>query len=407
MEVEFLGGGEEVGRLGIFVKSNGIPLLFDYGLTPGEPPEYPKQSPPVDSVFLSHAHLDHSGMIPWLSTRYDVPVLSTVVTQEVSKILYRDTLKIAGASGYPFPYGEIDVNRAIENSSAVKPHQTVEVNGIEVECHPSGHIPGSLMFEMKNEETLFACDINTIDTRLLTGAKAVKCRNLFLEGTYSGHEHPERKQLERDFIAKIDEIVDRGGKAIIPAFAVGRSQEMAMILADSGYEVWIDGMSSKVTEILLEYPEYIRSEKDLRRAIESLNVVYSSRGRALAMKGDVIITTSGMMNGGPVLGYVDKLCNDGKSAIILTGYQVEGTNGRRLLETGEIKMYGITKKINCEIEFFDFSAHAGHSQLVEFARKCSPENVVIFHSEDREPLAEEIKDFANVYTPKNGEKFEI
>ena len=108
-----------------------------------------------------------------------------------------------------------------------------------------------------------------------------------------------------------------------------------------------------------------------------------------------------------MLGYVDKLCNDGKSAIILTGYQVEGTNGRRLLETGEIKMYGITKKINCEIEFFDFSAHAGHSQLVEFARKCSPENVVIFHSEDREPLAEEIKDFANVYTPKNGEKFEI
>jgi len=407
MEVEFLGGGEEVGRLGIFVRSNDIPILFDYGLTPGEPPEYPKQSPAVDSVFLSHAHLDHSGMIPWLSIRYDAPVFSTIVTQEVSKLLFKDTLKIAGASGYPFPYGEMDVNRAIENFSTIEPSQTVEMSGIEVEFHSSGHIPGSLMFELKNEDALFACDINTIDTRLLKGAKPVKCKTLFLEGTYSGQEHPERKQLEREFIDKIDEIVDRGGKAIIPAFAVGRSQEMAIILMDSGYDVWLDGMSSKVTEILLEYPEYIRSEKDLRKAMESLRVVYSNRGRALAMKGDIIITTSGMMNGGPVLGYVDKLCNDGKSAIILTGYQVEGTNGRRLLETGEIKMYGITKKVNCDIEFFDFSAHAGHSQLVEFARKCSPEKVVIFHSENPEPLAEEIKDFADVYIPKNGEKFEI
>jgi len=407
MEVEFLGGGEEVGRLGIFVKSNGMPMLFDYGLTPGEPPEYPKQSPPVDSVFLSHAHLDHSGMIPWLAIRYNAPVFSTIVTQEVSKLLFKDTLKIAGASGYPFPYSEIDVDGAIENFSTVEPSQTVERNGIEVKFHSSGHIPGALMFELKNEESLFACDINTIDTRLLKGAKPVKCRTLFLEGTYSGQEHPERKQLEKEFMNKIDEVIDRGGKVIIPAFAVGRSQEMAMILMDSGYDVWLDGMGSKVAEILLEHPEYIRSAKDLKKAIDGLRVVYSNRGRALAIKGDVIITTSGMMNGGPVLGYVDKLCDNKKSAIILTGYQVEGTNGRRLLETGEIKMYGITKKVNCDIEFFDFSAHAGHSQLVEFARKCSPENVVIFHSDNPTPLAEEIKDFANVYIPKNGEKFEI
>ncbi len=206
---------------------------------------------------------------------------------------------------------------------------------------------------------------------------------------------------------RIDEVVGRGGKVVIPSFAVGRSQEIAMILMDSGYDIWLDGMGSRVTDILLDHPEYIKSRRNLKKAMGSLRVVYSKRGRMLAMNGDVIITTSGMMNGGPVLGYVDKIKDDRKSAIMLTGYQVDGTNGRMLLDGREILMYGLKQKINCDVDFFDFSAHAGHSELVEFARNCSPENVVIFHSEDPMPLAEDIKDFANVYTPKNGDKLEL
>ncbi|MEA2055082.1 MAG: MBL fold metallo-hydrolase [Candidatus Thermoplasmatota archaeon] len=407
MDIEFLGGGDEVGRLGIFARINGNSMLFDYGLTPGEPPEYPKQSPPIDFVFLSHAHLDHSGMIPWLSGRYDVPIFSTVITQEISKLLFKDTLKISEANGYPFPYGKRDINQAIKNFFTIEPLRSENIGGIEVKFHSSGHIPGSIMFEVKNTDTLFVCDINTIDTKLLRGAKPVRCKTLFLEGTYSGKDHPNREQLEKEFLDKVDEVVGRGGKVIVPAFAVGRTQEMAMILEGHGYDVWLDGMGNKVTDILLSYPEYIRSRKDLKKAMNSLRVVYSNMGRTLAMEGDVILTTSGMMNGGPVLGYVDKIRDDRKSAIILTGYQVEGTNGRRLLEKGGIKMYGINRKINCDIEFFDFSAHAGHSQLVKFAKKCSPDDVIIFHSDDPSALAEEIKGFANVSTPRNEEKLKI
>jgi len=407
MDIEFLGGGEEVGRLGIFAKINGNSMLFDYGLTPGEPPEYPKQSPPVDFVFLSHSHLDHSGMIPWLSRRYDMPVYATIVTQEISKLLFNDTLKIADANGYPFPYEKRDVNQTLKNFYTVSFSQTMDIGNITVSFHSSGHIPGSLMFEVKDSETLLACDINTRDTRLLKGAEPVKCETLFLEGTYSGKDHPPREELEREFLDRIDEVVSRGGKVIIPSFAVGRSQEIAMILMDSGYDVWLDGMGSRVTDILLEHPEYIKSRRNLKKAMGSLRVVYSNRGRMLAMEGDVIITTSGMMNGGPVLGYVDMIKDDRKSAIMLTGYQVDGTNGRMLLDGREILMYGLKQKINCDVEFFDFSAHAGHSELVEFARNCSPDNVVIFHSEDPIPLAEDIKDFANVYTPKNGDMLEL
>ena len=95
MDVEFLGGGNEVGRLGIYTAVNGNAQLFDYGLTPGEPPEFPKQAPPVDSVFLSHAHLDHSGMIPWVSKYYNPPIYATSITQDIASLLFRDTLKIA------------------------------------------------------------------------------------------------------------------------------------------------------------------------------------------------------------------------------------------------------------------------------------------------------------------------
>ncbi len=407
MDIEFLGGGEEVGRLGIFARMNGNSMLFDYGLTPGEPPEYPKQSPPVDFVFLSHAHLDHSGMIPWLSHRYDMPIFSTIVTQEVSKLLFRDTLKIAEINGYPFPYDKMDVSQTLKNFSTVNISQSVDVGNITVQFHSSGHIPGSVMFEVNDSGTLFACDINTADTKLLKGANPVKCKTLFLEGTYSGKDHPDREQLRKEFIDKVDDVITRRGKVIIPAFAVGRSQEIAMILMDSGCDIWLDGMGSKVADILLNHPGCIRSQKDLKKAMNNLKVVYSNKGRELAMKGDVVITTSGMMNGGPVLGYVDKIRDDRKSAIILTGYQVDGTNGRKLLEDGEIDMYGVKRKVNCDIESFDFSAHAGHSQLVEFAKKCSPESVVIFHSEDPSPLAEDIMDFANVHTPKNGEQLDI
>ena len=111
-----------------------------------------------------------------------------------------------------------------------------------------------------------------------------------------------------------------------------------------------------------------------------------------------------MLDGGPVLWYLEKLRTDPKSAVLLTGYQVPGTNGRQLLEKGTLNFYGVSQKVECQVHYFDFSAHAGHMQLVDFAKKCSPEKIVIFHSENREPLAEELSNFAEVYTPKDGEE---
>jgi putative mRNA 3-end processing factor len=151
----------------------------------------------------------------------------------------------------------------------------------------------------------------------------------------------------------------------------------------------------------------LRSEPKLRKEVSKIKTVHSPRGRKQALKGEVILTTSGMLDGGPVLWYIDKLSADPRSSVLLTGYQIPGTNGRQLLDKGTINLYGVNQRVECRVHYFDFSAHADHNQLVEFARECSPEKIVLFHSEDREKLADDLKEFARVYTPKNGETFTL
>ena len=230
------------------------------------------------------------------------------------------------------------------------------------------------------------------------------CDVLCMEGTYAGREHPKKREdLEKDFLDKIDSVISRGGLVILPAFAVSRSQELALILRNSGYNVWYDGMGRKVSKIYLKYPKYLRSIKDLKAALDRINFVHSDHGRKLALESEVIITSSGMMDGGPVLGYLNKLKNDKKSAVILTGYQVENTNSRLLVEKGKIDFYGVIEDIECEVQYYDFSGHAGHSDLIQFAEKCNPKKIILMHSNDRKSLVEPLKGLSEVYTPCDGE----
>ncbi len=410
LKIQFLGGVEEVGKLSMVFETKETRLLFEYGMLPGKPPEFPLPPPPVDSVLLTHAHLDHSGMIPWLFSRSDQRIITTELTAEISHLLHKDTIKIAKSEGYASPYSSSDVKEAYHSISPIGPNQTRQIGeDLELKTHSAGHIPGSLMFELIGDrKILFTGDFNVIDTRLVKGTKPVQCDILFLEGTYAGRDHPEkREEIEKKFLDKIDEVVKRGGVAVLPAFAVARSQELALVLRKAGYNVWFDGMGRKVSKLFLKYPRYLRSSENLRKAINKINLVHSDHGRKLALNADVIITSSGMMDGGPVLSYMNHLKDDPKSAVILTGYQVEGTNSRRLVEKGQLDFYGVVENIECEVDYFDFSAHAGHSELIEFAKKCNPKKIVLFHSGNREALVEPLKEVAEIYTPKTGEQFTL
>ena len=409
VKCQFLGGGSEVGKAAMLLEMEELKLLYEYGMSPGKPPSFPLPSPPVDLVLLTHAHLDHSGMIPWLCSRADQTIIATELTGVISNLLQKDTIKIAKMDGYAAPFSSSDVKEAEQSLLPIEPAQKKNVGGDhELRFHDAGHIPGSIMFELVGSKSiLFTGDINVRDTRLLKGTKPVSCDILFLEGTYAGREHQKREELERQFLDKIEEVVNRGGIAVVPAFAVARSQELALVLRNSGYDIWFDGMGKKVSKIFLKYPKYLRSVDKLKKALNKINFIHSDQGRRLALKSEVIITSSGMMDGGPVLSYMSKLKNDKKSAVLLTGYQVEGTNSRLLMEKGKLDFYGVLENVECEVAYFDFSAHAGHSELVKFAQSCHPEKIVLFHSDNRAPLADSLRDVAEIYIPEDGEIFEL
>ncbi|RLI85681.1 MAG: MBL fold metallo-hydrolase [Archaeoglobales archaeon] len=404
--IQFLGGCREVGRSAIMVDS----VILDYGMKPSQPPEFPLNGVSPTEVIITHGHLDHVGVAPNLMD-FNPAVYMTPPTRDLSTILLKDSMNIME---YP-PYSRRDFRQFESNVVEVDYHEPFYVSGWEVTMYNAGHIPGSAMVHMsKDTNILYTGDIKLQETRLLQPAELnfPETDILIVESTYFGVEHPDRRELEKAFVESVVSTVENGGYAIVPAFAVGRTQEVLMILEKHGITPYVDGMGKEVGKILERYPQYVKSARQLRKALKKAIPVERGKREYVLTEPAVIVTTAGMLNGGPALFYISRLYNDEKSKILLTGYQVEGTNGDMVLKTGMINLGMRTVKLKMGVEQYDFSAHADDEQLKEVVRKAADrgaEIVFTVHGEETEAFAEWIRDEIGIdaYAPKNGEVYVI
>ncbi len=404
-KVKFLGGAQEVGRLGILIEEKGKRVLIDYGVIPEKPPLYPLPPEKVDSIFVTHSHLDHIGALPIFYQDFNPNIFATDMTANSMRPMLRDSIKVMNLEGYPVRFTQDDIEKLYGNMTTVKYGETIEKDGFRITPQSAGHIPGSTMWRFENSSSIMVTgDLYTSDSLLLKGAEAQKCDTLIVESTYAGKNHVDREAVRKSLRESIKEVIEGGGKVILPSFAMGRTQELVMSVYDLPYNIATDGMGNLISNIYMHTPGYLRSDKGFRKALANINEIKGRNMRETALDNDIIISTSGMLDGGPALGYIEKLLDDKKSAIFMTGYQVEGTNGRQLMETGTLNIAGAQVRPKMKVEFFDMSAHAGHDDLVTFIKQCNPDRIIFCHGEQREKMLEDLSNY-EIILPMNGEEF--
>ncbi|MEN2975109.1 MAG: MBL fold metallo-hydrolase [Candidatus Caldarchaeales archaeon] len=379
MEIKFLGGAQEVGRSAILVKTREARILLDYGVQVSDPePSFPSHvaAKDLDAVILTHAHLDHIGAAPLFMLNNGTKIFATPMTFKIADILLRDFLKLAG---YYLPYEILEVREMIRKGIEVSYGDTVKIKDAEITFMDAGHIPGSMQVLINADKTLlYTGDFTTIKTRLLSGADLTlkDLDAVIVESTYALEDHPERKNLEREFVARVREVVENGGRVLIPAFSVSRSQEIMCVLEayNFRYPVYLDGMAIKILDIYLEMDEYIDGRQLLYQAARHINRVTSGRKRKQALsEPSAIISPAGMLKGGPAIIYSEELAEDEKSAIFLVSFQLPNTPGATLLNERRLVHGEIDIKVKAQVGQYKFSSHAGRTQLHEFLKRLGPD----------------------------------
>ncbi|MGA2768256.1 MAG: MBL fold metallo-hydrolase [Candidatus Bathyarchaeia archaeon] len=371
LQVGFLGGTREVGRIAIAVKTEKTQILLDYGAMLNHEPGFPMHVPPkdVDAIILSHSHLDHSGAIPIFYVQGKKTLYTNRLSMELNQLLISDFIHL---SSYYLPFEYLELKSMTQNSRHVDFNVEQRVGDIVFQFKNAGHIPGSVqtLVEAEGKRLLYTGDFNIVSTRLLEGAKMdyEDLDAVIIESTYANEEHTERKELEKRFVETCSDVVEKGGTVLVPAFGVGRSQELACVLAAHHFEypVTIDGMAREVSRVMMNYPQFLRDERTFADAMHSTNWVEGWRDRRRAAKTvGVIISPAGMLKGGPAMFYASKIGKKSTNAIFLVSYQIPGTPGKELLEKGICVIDGKMRKVKAQVQHFDFSSHCGAGELRE------------------------------------------
>lgn len=418
-----LGSFREVGRSCILVETRDTKVMLDCGINVASRDDpYPYLDAirfpieELDAVVLSHAHLDHCGFIPYLyKIGYDGPIYMTEPTRDLSALLQFDYIDVLLKEGKDPPYTERDVKEALKHAITREYREVTDIApDMRLTFHNAAHILGSSSVHLHvgegNHNLVYSADIKYGFTRLFDPVdnRYPRLETLILESTYGAKEdvHPPRQIAEEQLIKVINETLNQGGNVLIPVFAVGRAQEIMLVIENAyrnrqlntNTKVYIDGMTKEASAIHTAYPEYLR--KGVQRRVLQNDSPFTSdifqetngndRDSIIQNGGAIIIASSGMLTGGPSVYYLHRLAEDPRNTLIFVGYQGEGSPGRKIQAgirstaiTGE---NGRTKElqIKMKVETVEgFSGHADRAQLSSYVYnlKPKPKRVLVNHGD--------------------------
>ena len=419
-----LGGVKQVGRSCFIVVTPESKVMLDCGINPGEMSgldAYPRLDwfnfdlDDLDAVVIGHAHIDHQGFLPALfKYGYKGPVYCTEPTLPLMTLLQMDSVKIANSNGTYLPYEARDVNEVIKHCITLPYGKPTDISpDITITLNNAGHIMGSATVHLNisgAHNILYSGDYKYAKTQLLDSAVSVypRVETLITESTYGNSTDvmPDQQFVYRSFSESINKTLTEGGKVLIPVPAVGRAQEIMLVMAKEMKEgrlvespIYIEGMISEASAIHMSYAHYLGSEvrKSVLQGINPFQSEYFTVISGYGKRDDVlndenpaiVMATSGMLEGGPSVEYFKELAPNPKNKIMFVSYQINGTLGRRVLDgtMSEVSMMDKSGKVKvvpvrCQTQKIDgFSGHSDFNQILSFVARVKPKRVLVNHGE--------------------------
>ncbi len=451
MNISFLGGADEVGASSILMEIGGRRLLIDAGIRPSPKTHWDlagdqlpdlsqiERAGGIDAILVTHAHTDHTGALALVCERYpQAPVYATPMTIELTRVLQQDARRIMQSrldqEGELPLFDDVAVNRLLAAFAPVAFRQRVSLApGLAATFFPAGHIAGAAMIGLESDEgrVLITGDISISPQRTVDGARppAFAPDVIIIESTYGGRLHANRAAEERRLVATINEVIATGGKVLIPAFALGRAQEILLTLGEfqrrgelPPIPIWADGMVRAVCRAYSSLPEALPAALQARDAQffddETIRPIERSAQRnELLWQPEplVIVASSGMLAGGPSLHYARGLARQPQHAILFTGYQDEESPGRRMQEIaarghGILQLRQDRLEVRCRLATYSLSAHADEAQLVSLVETLDPAQVFLVHGDEaaRCSLANALQSRGRlVHLPRAGQAFDL
>jgi KH/beta-lactamase-domain protein len=422
VRITALGAFQEIGRSAVLVETQESRVLLDTGVNPsvsfGER-MYPKldidqlRLEDLDAVVVTHAHLDHCGMVPYLfKYGYEGPVYVTPPTRDVMALMQLDLLDVAEKEGRPLPYSAKEVRKELLHTITLDYEEVTDIApDVRLTFYNAGHILGSAMAHLHIGDGLhnivYTGDFKYARTRLLDRATSEfpKVDTIIMETTYGAQTQTSREESEEELVRVIQNTINRGGKVLIPVLAVGRGQEMMLVINDAmknkkipEVPVYVTGLFDEVTAIHTAYPEWL--SREVRDSIlyrdenpfvsDVFKRIEGYREDIAQGEPSIILATSGMLNGGPAVEFFKALAPDPRNSIVFVSYQAEGTLGRKVRdgasEVQVINRDGRVENITIRMERYAIDGFSGHSdrrQLLNFLRDLTPKprNIVLNHGE--------------------------